>query len=262
MRITSGSRQSPMMPCAARCSNSARPRSRPPATRSDSWQPRRAGSAGVTICSVSASSRADQRFQIAGELLGLRAQRGHAGALRTSPAKRAAAPAPGSADCSAASRRRRASARTPGPSGSAWPGRGPTSRRSADGRCARGVRARSSRRPRPGRSSGTCSCTRPRNRRRCRAAAAAGCRRHARGRSRRCSRCACARRAIAAGRRPGRCGTARRATAPARCAWPCSASARSIACHRDRAVRLRRGSSSIRSVAGSKPWKRSCDSTA
>ena len=39
--MTSGSRQSPMMPIDSRCSNRARPRSRPPATRKDSWQPRR-----------------------------------------------------------------------------------------------------------------------------------------------------------------------------------------------------------------------------
>src|SRR5690606_7240154 len=52
MRMTSGSRQSPTMPLRSRYSNRARPRSRPPTTRSDSCAPRRAGSRGVTTCRV------------------------------------------------------------------------------------------------------------------------------------------------------------------------------------------------------------------
>ena len=104
--------------------------------------------------------------------------------------------------------------------------------------CARGVRARSSRRPRPARSSGICSCTTRRNRRRCRAAAAAGCRRHARGRNRRCSPARAPSRAISLRSKawPVRYCTPGRSTSAMR--WPCSASARSIACHRDRAVGL------------------------
>ena len=116
--------------------------------------------------------------------------------VRTRPAMRATEPARGSADCSAASHRRRASERMRAPSGIASPGRGPTSRRSAGARCVRGAHARSSRRPRPDRHSCTCSGTRPRNPRRCRAGAAAGCRRRARGRNRRSRPAACARRAI------------------------------------------------------------------
>ena len=174
---------------------------------------------------------------------------------------RAAARGRGSADCSTASHRRPASGRSGRPCGSARPGRGPTNRRSAGASCSRGAHARSNRPPRRVRSSCTCSGTTRRSRRRCRAIAPAGCRPHARDRNRRSRRPRGRAARSPSGRTLAPCGTARRATrsrpGAGRVRRSRVRSRPSRTCRR-----LRRAASSIRSVAGSKPWKRTCDSSA
>ena len=261
--MTSGSRQSPSTPRVARYSNSrAGPRlAAARSTRSDSWQPRRSRFARRDDLQRVGQARADQRFEIAGQLASTSRASAPCRRARTAPATRAAAPAPRIGGLLSCQPSAPGVGTNSGPMRKrvawSWPHqpakRGRVGVRVALVHEAAGDRARA-------RSSGTCSGTTRRSRRRCRAVAAAGCRRRAPGRSRRSRPARAPSRAISFRSKacpvryctPGHSTSARRG--------PCSAIARSIA-----AIEIvpsaSSGSSSIRSVAGSKPWKRICDST-
>jgi hypothetical protein len=116
------------------------------------------------------------------------------------------------------------------------------------------------RRPRRDRRSGTCSCTRRRSRPPSRAAPAARCRWRAPGPSRPARRRHAPRPSAVRCRAPRPRGTARPATAPARASrrpreWP-------RRCPRRAGVLARARPTSISASAGSRPWKRSCDTAA
>ena len=209
-------------------------------------------------------ARVEQRLEVAGQLDRARAQGGHPDLVEDRQRRPRSAPATASAASRRGSRRPPGRARSARPSGTGSPGRCPTSRpsRGGRGRPRRAARGGTAGRARRARRSGTCRCTTPRVDVVVVQARAGRCRRRAPGPT--------------AARAPGlveRAGVAadveglpggvvdpgqQAERQPRRGArgWP----------HRGRrdgaGPRRSAGRTTIRSRAGSRPWCRSCDSTA